>query len=75
MRKRSIKKEDTVYFLAFVLLAVGLYLNEPQSGSGTTRVVTAAGEAILIGAVLAAIPWGIAKIIVRIMRKPSYPEE
>jgi len=71
----KLKKEDSVYFIAFVLLAIGLYLNEPQSGSGSARTAIAAGEAILGGAILAVIPWGIVKIVLRIMTKPSYPAE
>jgi len=69
------RKEDWVYPIALFLLSVGLFLNEPRSGSGSMRVTAATLEAILGGAILAVIPWGIAKMIVRIMRKPSYPVE
>lgn len=67
------KKEDSVFFISFVLLTVWLYFNEPQSGSGATRIVSSVGTAILVGAILALILWGIAIVIVRIMRKSSYP--
>jgi len=67
------KIEDSIYFIAFVLLAIGLYLKAPQSGSGDSRIAAAVVEAVIGGAVLAVIPWGIVKIVLRIMRKPSYP--
>lgn len=73
MKLGKFAKEDSVFFIAFVLLAIGLYLHEPQSSSGTARIAVAAGEAVVLGAILAVIPWGIVKIIVKIMRKPSYP--
>ena len=66
------KREDSVYFIAFALLAIGLYLNEPR-GAGDMGTASAVVEAVLVGAILAVIPWGIVKIVVRIMRKPSYP--
>jgi hypothetical protein len=75
LKQDRFKKEDSVYFIAFVLLAIGLYLKEPQSGSGAARIAGAVGEAIILGAILAVIPWGIVKIVVRIMRKPSYPAQ
>jgi hypothetical protein len=67
------KKEDSVFFISFVLLTAWLYFNEPRSGSGATRIVSSVVIAILVGAILALILWGIAKIVVRIMRKSSYP--
>jgi hypothetical protein len=73
--KLKFKKEDSVFFISFVLLAVGLYLNEPKSGSGAAQLAGSVGAAVLVGAILALIPWGIAKLVMRIMRKPSYPTE
>jgi hypothetical protein len=75
LKPSRFKKEDSIFFIAFALLAVGLYLNEPRVGSGDARIAVAIVEAVIVGAILAVIPWGIVKIVLRIMRKPSYPTQ
>ncbi|MGP8126122.1 MAG: hypothetical protein ACLQEQ_09740 [Nitrososphaerales archaeon] len=73
MKLASFVKKNLVFFVAIVILTIWVYHVEPPASPGAAEAVAYAGAAAFYGAVLASIPWGISKVIVRIMRKPSYP--